>query len=383
MNGDHSSPAISASSVFVGYAADQVYGFAKTTLAPVWHYATCCEGGGGKTTVFANGRVYTRDATKGNLVLDAGTGTQVGTFSASVAPAFDATTMFTLNGSTLSSGSWSFTGDGNLVSAPILISTPSGEYVVVGSSAGNLYAVNASTGAQAWTGNVGGSISAPDEQNAFPLTGLGAGQGLLVAPAGNAVAAYYGVTAASVPGGLGATAGKAQVSLSWSTSNGTAPITYNVWRGTTSGGETLLTTGLSAASYVDTGVTNGTTYYYKVTATNPGGTSGFSNEASAKPAAAATVPGAPSLNAATARNKGVGLSWNQPANGGSPITSYTVYRGTSAGRETTFVSVQCSTTSCSYTDTATKKNSTYYYEVAAVNSVGTGPVSNESSARSG
>jgi hypothetical protein len=45
--------------------------------------------------------------------------------------------------------------------------------------------------------------------------------------------------------------------------------------------------------------------------------------------------------------------------------------------------VQCSTTNCSYTDTGTKKNSTYYYKVAAVNSVGTGPVSNESWARSG
>jgi fibronectin type 3 domain-containing protein len=79
----------------------------------------------------------------------------------------------------------------------------------------------------------------------------------------------------------------------------------------------------------------------------------------------------------------VALSWNQPSTGGSPITSYTIYRGTSSGKETTYLSVQCSTSSCSYTDTSTRKNSTYYYEVAAVNSVGTGPVSNESSARSG
>jgi len=333
--------------------------------------------------VFANGRVYTRDATNGNLVLDAATGNQLGTYSASVAPAVDTTSVFTLSSGTLSSGSWSFTGDGKLVSAPILISTPSGEFVVVGSSAGNLYAVNAGTGAQAWTGSAGAAIPAPDEQNAVPLTGLAAGQGLLVVPAGNTVSAYYGVTAASVPGGLSATGGNAQVSLSWSTSNGTAPITYNVWRGTTSGGETLLTGGLSTPSFVDKGVTNGTTYYYKVSATNPAGTSGLSNEASARPAAAATVPGAPTLSATTAPRKGVGLSWNQPADGGSPITSYTISRGTSSSGETTYVSVQCSTTSCSYTDTATKKNSTYFYTVAAVNSVGTGPVSNESSARSG
>src|SRR5205807_9604412 len=119
-------------------------------------------------------------------------------------------------------------------------------------SAGMLYAVNAATGASPWSTNVGATIAAPDEQNALPLTGLGAGQGLLVVPAGNTVSAYYSVTAASVPGGLTATAGNAQVSLSWSTSNGTAPITYSVWRGTTSGGETLLTSGLSVTSYADT-----------------------------------------------------------------------------------------------------------------------------------
>jgi len=370
--------------VFVGYACGQDYGFAKTTLAALWHHTANCEGGGGKTTVFANGRVYTRDPINGNLVLDATNGSQIGgAYSASVAPAVDASNVFTLSAGTLSWGSSSFTGDGQLQTAPILISTPSGEFVIEGSASGNLYALNVSTGAQAWSANVGAAIPKPDEQNAVPLTGLAAGQGLLVVPAGTTVSAYYSVTAASVPGGLTATGSNAQVSLSWSTSNGTEPITYNVWRGTTSGGETLLASTLSTTSYVDNVVTNGTTYYYKVTATNPGGTSGFSNEASAKPAAAATVPDAPSLSAATARNKGVALSWNQPANGGSPITSYTVYRGTSAGHETTYVSVQCSTTSCSYTDTATKKNSTYYYKVAAVNSVGTGPVSNESSARSG
>jgi outer membrane protein assembly factor BamB len=383
INGDKSSPALSGSSVFVGYSCDNVYGFAQTSLALLWHYAPGCSGGGGKTTVYANGKVYTRDALNGNLILDAGNGTQIGTYGASVAPAFDASTMFALSGTSLSSGSWTFTGDGQLDTAPIVISTGSNEYVVVGSSAGNLYALNAATGTVAWTTNVGASIPTPDEQNAVQLSGLAAAQGLLVVPAGTTVSAYSAVSAASIPGGLKATAGNAQVSLSWSSSSGSSPITYSVYRSTTSGGETLLTSGLSATTYLDNAVSNGTTYYYKVTATNVVGESGLSAESSATPAAAATAPGAPTLTATTAPRKGVALGWNQPSTGGSPITSYTIYRGTSIGGETTYISVQCSSSNCNYTDTATKKNATYFYEVVAVNAIGPGPVSNESSARSG
>ena len=60
-----------------------------------------------------------------------------------------------------------------------------------------------------------------------------------------------------------------------------------------------------------------------------------SNERSATPAAPATVPGAPTLNSATAGNGSVTLAWSAPAsNGGSAITGYKVYRGTASGGET-------------------------------------------------
>ena len=64
-NGDHSSPSLSDTGVFVSYACNQAYGFSQTTLAPLWHYSTGCEGGGGKTTVYANGDVFTRDFESG------------------------------------------------------------------------------------------------------------------------------------------------------------------------------------------------------------------------------------------------------------------------------------------------------------------------------
>jgi PKD repeat protein len=98
-------------------------------------------------------------------------------------------------------------------------------------------------------------------------------------------------TAPGAPTGLTAAPGNGQVSLSWQApaSNGGVNITsYKVYRGTSSGNETLLTTGgcsgLGAVlSCTDTGLTNGQTYYYKVTAVNSIGEGAQSNEASATP----------------------------------------------------------------------------------------------------
>jgi len=75
-----------------------------------------------------------------------------------------------------------------------------------------------------------------------------------------------------------------QVSLSWNASTGTAPITYSVFRGTTAGGEnaTAVATSLTSTSFTDTGLATGTTYYYKVSATNAAAATAQSGEASAK-----------------------------------------------------------------------------------------------------
>ena len=97
----------------------------------------------------------------------------------------------------------------------------------------------------------------------------------------------------------------------------------------------------------------------------------------------ATVPTAPlGLTASTASRTGVALKWSAPAsNGGSPIVSYEVYRSTSSGHESAYGTVNCTTSTCSATDTGTKSRTVYYYTVAAVNAVGAGPQSNQASAK--
>jgi fibronectin type 3 domain-containing protein len=55
---------------------------------------------------------------------------------------------------------------------------------------------------------------------------------------------------------------------------------YNVYRGTTSGGETLLAAIGNVTTYTDSSVAANTTYFYVVTATSTAGESGKSNEVS-------------------------------------------------------------------------------------------------------
>jgi subtilase family serine protease len=192
-------------------------------------------------------------------------------------------------------------------------------------------------------------------------------------------------TVPTAPTGLVASGGSSVVTLSWAapSSNGGSAITgYKIYRGASSGTESLLTSVGTTASYSDTAVFSGTTYFYKVTAVNGIGEGPQSNESSAT-TNKATLPSAPrNLSARTATQRGVTLTWSAPSsNGGSPVSSYKIYRGTRSGGETLYATVSCSASTCSATDTGTSSRTTYYYEVAATNGVGTGPFSSQASAR--
>jgi len=87
----------------------------------------------------------------------------------------------------------------------------------------------------------------------------------------------------SAPTGLIATAGDKQVGLTWTASSGAT--SYNVKRATTSGGTYTTVHSPASASYTDTGLTDGTKYFYVVSAVNSYGESGNSSEVNAMPVA--------------------------------------------------------------------------------------------------
>ena len=178
--------------------------------------------------------------------------------------------------------------------------------------------------------------------------------------------ASCGPTAApAAPAGLVATPGNAQVSLSWNSSSGAA--TYNVLRSTTSGGPySMIATDVASTSLTNTGLTNGTAYYYVVQAVNSAGTSSNSNQAGATPVC--SLPGVPAGLSATPGNALVSLSWAAA----SGATSYNVKRSTTSGSGYATIA---NVTSTSYTNIGLTNGTTYYYVVSAACSCGEGAAS--------
>lgn len=191
-NGNTSSPAVSASGVYVSYACNQAYGFSPASGAQLWHHAGPCSGGGGKNVSVYRGRVYTRDSF-GDLVLDATSGAQVGSYSSHFIPAFSndlaiVTPGWSLAALSLADGgrAWTFDAGGESIStAPIVV----GPHVIAASGA-HLFAVNVSDGTLASSAAVTGVLG-PDEQNvSSPLAGFAAADGMLFVPVGTAIEAY-------------------------------------------------------------------------------------------------------------------------------------------------------------------------------------------------
>jgi hypothetical protein len=102
----------------------------------------------------------------------------------------------------------------------------------------------------------------------------------------------------SVPAGptnLMGTSGNGQVALSWTAGSGATA--YNIYRGPKFDGEaTTPVATVTGTSYTDTGLTNGTTYYYNVAATNSVGISPDSNQINVSPMGGGGSSGAISIN---------------------------------------------------------------------------------------
>jgi fibronectin type 3 domain-containing protein len=90
-------------------------------------------------------------------------------------------------------------------------------------------------------------------------------------------------TVPPAPTNLRTVADNTSTMLLWNLTPGAS--SFNVYRSTSPGGQgaTPIATGITALAYTDTGLSNGTTYYYKVAGVNSVGVSAQSNEASTTP----------------------------------------------------------------------------------------------------
>ncbi len=179
-----------------------------------------------------------------------------------------------------------------------------------------------------------------------------------------------GGTAPTAPTNLVATAANAQVNLTWSASSGAT--SYYVKRSTTSGTEAQIAT-VSTTSYSDNNVSNGTKYYYVVSAYDSHGQSANSAEVNATPTAPATPPAAPTGLTATAGNALVTLSWSAS----SGATSYNVKRSPTSGSGYAKIGTSAMP---GFTDTGLTNGTPYYYVVSGVNAAGEGANSTQATA---
>ncbi|HLY07811.1 MAG TPA: hypothetical protein VKW04_00775, partial [Planctomycetota bacterium] len=163
------------------------------------------------------------------------------------------------------------------------------------------------------------------------------------------------------PAGLSATPANREVALTWTPSPRSQ--SYLVKRAPSPAGPFPTVATAVGPNHLDTGLDNGTTYYYIVTAVNAGGESLPSSAARATPV---EPPAMPELISATAGNNQVLLSWG-PVVG---ATHYQIKRATDKrGPYVTTGNV----TRVNHLDNGVENGKTYYYIVHAMNAGGRSP----------
>ncbi|BCX48631.1 hypothetical protein HAHE_25390 [Haloferula helveola] len=171
----------------------------------------------------------------------------------------------------------------------------------------------------------------------------------------------------ATPTGLVATPTTEAVVLTWDESTDGDTASYEILRSLVSGGpyESLGTT--TATSYVDSGLTNGVTYYYVLRALDVvGEVSASTAEVFAIPADDTTAPAAPTGLASSNGYRRVYLDWDD-----SPETdfdSYNVYRSDDVGGP--FALLGGVGADSSFTDENLANGATYYYRITALDIAG-------------
>lgn len=162
---------------------------------------------------------------------------------------------------------------------------------------------------------------------------------------------------------VSAVAGVKKVTLTWTAPTNTGGLALSSYKITATGIST--TAADSATSKVIEGLSDGTTYSFKIIAVNANGESASGDFADAK---TADVPDAPTNVTATANSTTISNSWSAPTNNnGSAITEYKVYLINNSGTD---VTAQTKTTTNTSVDMTGVASGTYTVKVTAKNAVG-------------
>jgi fibronectin type 3 domain-containing protein len=174
----------------------------------------------------------------------------------------------------------------------------------------------------------------------------------------------------TVPTGVAVIVGEGQLQVQWQkpTETGGSPLTgYVLYRGESEDDVTkLVVLKAQVTRYIDEDIVGGLTYYYKVAAVTDAGEGPMCDAASGM---SLGRPGQPRDLNATAGNGKVDITWSAPENdGGSPLTTYKVYRGLSVAGLAEVAEVATT----EYTDTDVTNGVTYFYAITASNAIGEG-----------
>ena len=185
-----------------------------------------------------------------------------------------------------------------------------------------------------------------------------------------------------------------QVLVTWASTSppvdtGGAPIlSYNMQYSTSATGPWLPTTPYSVTAptttYLFTGLTNGTQYYFQVQAINMNGAGPYSAQTASSTATPSITPQAPSPITTTATtSSSITLSWTAPTiTGGNPVTGYLIY-WSQASQNGTIIPpiISYNTTSggtplaTTYTITGLTHATLYAVQISSISCSGVGPIS--------
>jgi uncharacterized repeat protein (TIGR01451 family) len=233
------------------------------------------------------------------------------------------------------------------------------------------------------------AIDASDPANPVLYVGDDPGQEGGVAGGGRYYAvstAPAGLTAPGTPIGVTASAGDGQAFISFLSGGGSLATSYTVRNATASNGHLVpdvivpVNGSTLTPAVTVSGLTNGVSYTFIVSATNAQGTSAFSAPSNAVTPLAITVAGAPTGAAALAADSQATVTWTPPANNGNAtITSYTV-TARIGGVATANQAITPNGTTLSAVVTGLTNGTTYTFTVHANNIKGAGPESAPSNA---